>query len=155
VAGSIDPETLEKISARDAENMGKQLSGADPDAAARLTAPGALERELAELKPTLRADAPTFEPPRHSFRRVELPQGIRADLPPDQLADALKPYVRDDGSIKVDGVREDLFAAVIVPADVFQRVVRPNQFLATAERLGIQYLSTNLADEDLKDAIEN
>jgi ABC-2 type transport system permease protein len=48
-----------------------------------------------------------------------------------------------------------MFAAVIIPADIFERTVRPGEpGLPGKERLGIQYWSSNLADEDLKDEIE-
>ncbi|NOT32103.1 MAG: ABC transporter permease, partial [Planctomycetes bacterium] len=112
-----------------------------------------------------------FKEPRRGIRSVPLPPGIDANLPAAELAEALKPYLRGDervaleadavGSDAVEGDSADservkLFAAVIVPSDILARVVRPGAPPAApgAEKLGVQYWSSNLADEDLKDEIE-
>lgn len=130
---------------------------------------GGLEAVLAQMKPTLVEDAPEFERPRPRFRRVALPEGIDASLPLSELAEELRPYLRGDrqvdGGEDVDG-QVNLFAAVLIPADIEEELQSPGDAMAAmmaaggvtegddTERRGIQYWATNLADEDLKGRVE-
>lgn len=165
--GSID---FEKMPAIDPEQAMEKWGGDNPELLDAFLKDGGLEMALAQVKPLLRSDAPEFKEPRRGIRSVSLPSGIDASLPAAELAEALKPYLRGDERVVLeddpvegavegdsgDGERVKLFAAVIVPADILARVVRPGAPPAApgAEKLGIQYWSSNLADEDLKDEIE-
>ncbi len=146
---------LESLPA-DPEGLITKWSSDNPELVDAFLRDGGLAPALAEAKSVLRADAPSFQEPKRPFRRVDLPAGIEASLPPTELAEALKPYLRGDRAIEVDGEPAELFAAVLVPADIAERTVRPGSPPLTpeAEKLGIQYWSSNLADEELKDEIE-
>jgi ABC-2 type transport system permease protein len=109
----------------------------------------------------LRDDAGEFVEPRRSVRQVPLPEGIAETLPPAELAEKLKPYLRGDESLAFEGGSVDLFAAVIVPEDILERTLRPGEKRqaddggsARSGEKGVEYWSANLADEDLKDEIE-
>ena len=133
---------------------------------------GGLTFLMLVTKAFVRDDASEFKEPRRSIEQVELPPGIDESLPPAELAEKLKPYLRGDRSIESDGESVDLFAAVIVPENILERVERPGattrsegdagpadgkdekEAKADAEKKGVQYWSSNLADEDLKDEIE-
>ncbi len=155
-AGVGEEVDLEELPAVDPEEITERWTGDNPELVEEFLEQGGIEAALAQVEPHLREDAPPFEEPRRPFRRVELPEGARADMPPAGLAEALRPYVRGDESITVDGEPAKLFAAVIIPADIEGRAVRPGGLptLPGSEKLGIQYWSINLADEDLKNEIE-
>lgn len=159
-SGSITAADLEKMPA-DAQALASKWAGDNPEMLDEFLKSGGLEAALAQVRPLLKEDAGEFTPPRRDFQRVPLPEGIDSSLPPGELASALRPYLRHERSIRVpaeEGGEEsaDLFAAVIVPADIFEHTVRPGDLPAApgAERRGIQYWSSNLADEDLKDEVE-
>ena len=147
---------LEKMPA-DAEDLASKWSGDNPELVDEFISNGGIEMALEQWRPRLRPAAPAFEQPKRPFRRVDLPPGIRAELAPTELAEALKPYVRGDESIQVEGESAELFAAVLIPADIAEHAVRPGTMpeLPGTEKQGIQYWSVNLADEDLKDEIES
>ena len=145
---------LEKTSEDALEGLQDFASG-NPELVEQFMAAGGIEMALANERPKLRDDAPPFEEPRREFRRADLPEGLSADMPPAELAEALKPYLKGEKSVTVEGEPAELFAAVLVPADVLERVVRPGLAgLAGASRTGIQYWSANLADDELEDEIE-
>lgn len=146
---------LEKIPAVDPASAAAKWAGDNPELLDEFLGKGGLETVMKEVRPSLEEDAGEFVAPRYSFKEVELPAGIDRELAPDELAAALKPYLRGERSIVVDGEKVELFAAVLVPEDIFERAVRPPMVsLPGSERLGIQYWSANLADEDLKDEVE-
>jgi ABC-2 type transport system permease protein len=154
-ATKITAEDLERIPAG-AQDALSEWGKDNPEALDRFIASGGWEFAQAGVRPYLRPDAPDFVPPRSAFRRVPLPEDVDGSAAPAEVAAALKPYLRGDKQIELDGEPAELFAAVIVPADIFQHVVRPGAppALGEAERAGVQYWSVNLADEDLKDCIE-
>jgi ABC-2 type transport system permease protein len=147
---------LEKTPAVDVKGLAEKWASDNPETLEEFLKNGGLTFALAQIKGMLKDDAPAFEEPKRSFREVELPDGIRADLPPSELAEVLKPYLRGERSIEVEGQSAGLFAAVIVPSDILERTIRPGGLpaLPGTEKLGIQYWSSNLADDDLKDEIE-
>lgn len=147
---------LEKTPAVDAQALAEKWASDNPETVDEFLKNGGLKAALAQLGSLLKADAPEFVEPKRPFRRVELPAGLDATQAPNDLAEALKPYLRGERDITVDGEPAELFAAVIVPADIFERTLRPGAMpaLPGTEKLGIQYWSSNLADEDLKDEIE-
>jgi len=148
---------LEQVPAIDPEEALAKWGGDNPELLERFIEDGGLEAALAQVQPLLVEDAPEFQEPRRPFQRAPLPAGIRADAPPAELAEALRPYLRGEESIEVDGESAELFGAVLIPADIEERVVRPGGVppLPGSEKLGIQYWSSNLADEDLKDEIQD
>jgi ABC-2 type transport system permease protein len=155
--GGITAEVLESTPALDPEEAVAKWAGDNPELLDDFLKNGGLAAALAQVRPMLAEDAGEFTEPRRSFKRVPLPEGIAPELAPDELAEALKPYLRGDSKVMVDGERTELFAAVIIPEDVLERVVRPGVMpaLPGSERQGIQYWSANLADEDLKDEIQD
>jgi len=152
---SITAEQLEKMPAVDVEEQATKWAGDNPELLDEFLGKGGLDVVMKEVRPKLKDGAGEFTPPRQSFQEVPLPEGIDRELPPAELAEALKPYLRGERSIRVDGEEVELFAAVIVPEDIFARAVKPPMVtLPGSEKLGIQYWSVNLADEDLKDEVE-
>lgn len=154
----LSAEQLEKMPAGSSEALMARLGADDPEFLEEFLQEGGLEAALAKVRPKLKPDAGEFTLPRRSFKRVELPAGIEPELEPPELAEALKPYLRHEREIETGEGTARLFAAVIVPADILERIVRPGATLGIplpgAEKQGIQYWSSNLADEDLRDEIE-
>jgi ABC-2 type transport system permease protein len=147
---------LEKIPAIDPKAMAEKWASDNPDTLEEFLKNGGLAFALAQVKGMLKDDAPAFEEPKRPFREVDLPEGLERKLAPNELAEALKPYLRGERSVVVEGETADLFAAVIIPGDILERTIRPGGMpaLPGSEKLGIQYWSSNLADDDLKDEIE-
>jgi ABC-2 type transport system permease protein len=154
----ISAEQLEQMPADSVEAMLAKLDEDDPAALDEFLRNGGHEAELAKVRPKLRPEAGDFTPPRRSFKRVELPEGIDPEVDAPELAEALKPYLRHERSVPTGEGSADLFAAVIVPADILERIVRPGTGLGLAlpgaRKVGIEYWSSNLADDDLRDEIE-
>jgi ABC-2 type transport system permease protein len=76
------------------------------------------------------------------------------------LAQALKPYLRDEKKIGVDGHAAGIFAAILIPADVERQIVRPGLPGSSGSSTnsspgGIEYWSGNLADDNLRDEVQN
>lgn len=157
-AKKLSAEQLEKMPADSTEAMLARFTSDNPEFLDEFLNEGGLEAALAKIRPKLEPDAGDFTPPRRSFKRVALPAGVDADLEPAALAEALKPFLRHERSVETGEGTADLFAAVIVPADILERIVRPGASLGFAlpgaEKVGIQYWSSNLADEDLRDEVE-
>ena len=117
---------------------------------------GGKEFYLRELQPRLRPGAPSFREPRRSFERVPLPANIRTNTDLATIAQALRPYLRAEKKIFADGREIGLFAAVLIPADVEQRIVRPGARRAAPGQTGggIEFWSINLTDETLRGEIQ-
>ena len=137
-AAGLQPGFVERFRQGDEESLQAFLRG------------GGLEAVLASLAPALDPEAPPFQPPRPAFRRVELPADVPAEGDLAATAEALKPYLRGERPIVVDGAEAELFAAVLVPPDV--RATMP----AAGDEPGadVQYWSVNLADDQLAEEIE-
>jgi hypothetical protein len=114
--GGITAEVLESTPALDPEEAVAKWAGDNPELLDDFLKNGGLAAALAQVRPMLAEDAGEFTEPRRSFKRVPLPEGIAPELAPDELAEALKPYLRGDSKVMVDGERTELFAAVIIPA---------------------------------------
>lgn len=128
----------------------RRFRDASRETVERFAASGGLENYLRELQPRLKADAPEFEPPRREFTRVELPFPKPADA--EALADELRPWLRGEKQLKVNGEEVKLDAAIIIPAGIEEDVIRPGK-PADAEA-GVQYWSSNLADKSLQNLAE-
>jgi ABC-2 type transport system permease protein len=114
---------------------------------------------LAQLKPLLKPGAPPFVEPKRLSERVPLPAGLKPDADLATLGQELKPYLRGEKSIAVDGHPTELSAAILIPRDITRQVVRPGgAFLAALGGGGkaIEYWSANVTGGkfDLKDQIE-
>ena len=114
-------------------------------------------------------DRPEFEMPRPAFLEVPLPIELDADASIQQLSEDLRPYLRGEKTIRVDGKEVSLFACVLLPRDIQDSVQRPGLMadLQRAQdmqptdevegppvRKGGQYWGSNLADSDLKNRIQ-
>ncbi|MCC6406127.1 MAG: ABC transporter permease [Planctomycetes bacterium] len=103
----------------------------------------------------LKPNAPPFEAPRSPFRRVAAPEGVDTSAAPGAIADALRPFLRGERKITVDGAEAELFASLIIPKDVDELVERPGEKRKKrVDRDGAQFWSTNLADSDLREELE-
>ena len=91
---------------------------------------------------TLKAGAAPFKEPRRAFQRVPLP-GIDAGTNLAALALALKPYLRGDQTITVEGRSAPLYAAILIPRDIDRQIVRPHSQMPPTEHQ-IQCWSTDV-----------
>lgn len=112
---------------------------------------GGQSNYLAQLASHLKPDAPAFKPPRRAMQLTVLPPGVDRDTDLGALAQELKPYLRGEKSYEVDGRPVSLSAAILIPRDIEQRIVRPKGKPAGP---GIEYWSGNLADTRLRDEVE-
>ena len=88
-------------------------------------AAGGKDAFLAQLKPNLKPDAPAFKDPRRAFQSVKLPAEINPQAEISELADSLKPYLRGQKTLEADGQQISLSAAVLIPRDIEDYVMRP------------------------------
>ena len=98
-----------------------------------------------------------FVAPRPRFRQVPLPDGIAPNITPEVAAQQLRPWLRGDRQLSVEGQSVPLFAAVIIPADVATARL-PGASPPTVKDKdvsGIRYWSENLADNALAELVEN
>ena len=115
---------------------------------------------LAAMESELVADRPAFVPPRPDFREVELPAGLSGETELAALVEGLRPYLRGDQLVEVDGEPVELFAAVLIPDGVEESATGGGGLAGLMASAGgdetptIQYWGTNLADTDLKNRIE-
>jgi ABC-2 type transport system permease protein len=143
-----------------------------PGSADAFIAAGGKEAVLKKLQPSLKSDAPPFQEPRRAFRAVKLPAGVDPEGDLNALAESLKPWIRGEKQIEVDGQWVDLSAAVLIPKDVQDQVIRPgakptrpatNAEAANGEHAtrnasassGIQFWTINNSDPRLHDEIEH
>ncbi|TAH38174.1 MAG: hypothetical protein EYC70_06010 [Planctomycetota bacterium] len=153
--GGIDLEDAPPGSLNPAEVV-KRLAEDNPEMLDTLQQPDGLALVLAGIRPLLVADAPPFEEPRRRLRKVEIPAGVDPSAGPDQVGEALKPYLRGEERVEVGGESKDLFAAVVIPADVEEHIIRPGTLQSVGwDREGVRFWSANLADDDLRDVVKN
>jgi ABC-2 type transport system permease protein len=117
---------------------------------------GGQEFYLGQLKPRLKPEAPPFKSPRRDFQRAKLPASLAKDADLASLAQGLRPYLRGEQKIEVDGQWVPLSAAILIPRDIEKLVVRPQDKSPrpTSGATGIEYWSGNLADTKLRDVVE-
>ncbi|HTH48322.1 MAG TPA: ABC transporter permease, partial [Candidatus Limnocylindria bacterium] len=97
---------------------------------------------------------PGFTAPRPRFRQVPPPAGLASNSPPDLAVKQLRPWLRGERQLNVDGQEAPLFAAVIIAAEITGPATAGPAAAATAAK-GIQYWSENLADTALAELVEN
>lgn len=98
-----------------------------------------------------------FTPPRPRYREVAAPDGLDLTGPVAEVAERLRPWLRGERKVTVGGASENLFAAILIPADVLAHFRRPgDSALANGDAVeaGIQYWSANQADESLRSEVE-
>ena len=108
---------------------------------------------LEKIQPHLKTDAPPFKSPRREFHPVPLPGGVQENADITNLTGTLRPYLRGEKTIEVNGQWVSLSAAILIPAAIESQIVRPNQKPARTPT-GIEYWSGNLADTKLRDEVE-
>ena len=165
---------LEKMPAVDMAEMQQSIeSHMGPEMGAMLDETG-IESMLELMSAPydgLIAERPTFEMPRPAFLEVPLPIELDADASVEKLSEDLRPYLRGEKTVTVDGEEVSLFACVLLPRDIQDFVQRPGimEDLKRAKamqdkvdggpdaepvRRGGQYWGSNLADSDLKNRIQ-
>ncbi|MFC1706282.1 ABC transporter permease [Planctomycetota bacterium] len=153
VVSKID---LEQTPAASPEELLEQFAGGAEALDAFLDS-GGIDFALRQIRPFLREDAPEFEEPRHKFRRLPLPGDVPVEADLDTVAQELKPYLRGERKVAgTGGETAKLFAAILVPSGVEERVVRPGLLASITrnKRSGIQYWGINLADQELQNSIK-
>ena len=153
-AQPADPATV-RSNAREPDAL-KELASSGPDAVDRFIRRGGQEFYLREIESRLKAGAPEFVVPKQELQRVPLPADVRAGSDLSSLAQALKPYLRGERKIVVDGHAAGIFAAILIPEDVERQIVRPGVPSSSTNSSpgGIEYWSGNLADDDLRDEVQ-
>jgi ABC-2 type transport system permease protein len=150
---------LEKVPAPDTKALEEFLDGfadSNPQAIENFTSQGGKDTFLKQVEPFVKPDAVKFKEPRERFTRVALPGKLKADAPISNLVAELRPYLRGKQKLKADGHEVELYAAILIPADIEQKVIRPGDAAALmrGKRSGIEYWSSNLADQSLREDIE-
>lgn len=148
------------LSAAGQNNAADQLiDSADADEVAALEqwlANGGLDFALTMATPALREDREPFEQPPRQFIAAELPADIDESAAPEEIARALRPYLRGERQLLVDSEPIDLFALILIPANVNEDISRPGVMPQASDGpVGIQYWARNLTDSRLPDAISN
>lgn len=144
-------ERAAALEAASPTDLTRRLSSADEETLEWFLGEGGVEALLASLGDALDPEAPRFEAPKPSFRRVELPAEIAAEGDLASLVEALRPHLRGEARLMSDGEEVELFAALLIPADALAHTSRASG--AHGED-SIQYWSANLADDDLSNAVE-
>ena len=119
----------------------------NPQSVEAFMAAGGKKYFLDCLKPALKPDAPGFDEPRRAFQRVKLPAGSNPESDTASLIQGLRPYLRGEKRIEAGGRQVELYAAILIPRDIENLIVRPR---SGAKGLGnstnaIQYWSVNLS----------
>lgn len=173
---SIDFESMPAMSMSDfnADTFLDQLIEDSPEQFEALLEPDGFDVMVERARPQLAEDAGEFEVPRRFFRSVGVPEDLGVDpatASADEVAEALKPYLRGDKEILLDEKPVQIFAALIIPADVDERF-DPQEDEGSGGVIGaisegmsaltggnqpppVQYWSGNLADSDLYDRLSS
>jgi hypothetical protein len=117
---------------------------------------GGTEFYLGELSLRLNPGAPEFVQPRRQLQRIPLPPGLRPNADLAALVQDLKPYLRGEKRVSVEGREIGLFAAILIPADIEKHIIRPGVAPSSSDQAqtGIEYWSVNLADESLREEVQ-
>ncbi len=141
---------------------------ANPRSVESFISKGGKDAALERLKPHLKPGAPEFQPPRRPYQVVNLPSGISSDSDLATLADSLKPYLLGQNQLEFNGQPAPLSAAILIPAEIEAKIIRPEASHATRNTSqpeglksgqhvspAIQYWSINASDTRLHDDIEH
>jgi ABC-2 type transport system permease protein len=132
-----------------------QFISADAQAVDKLNALGGRDYYLKQLQPRLKDKAPPFKEPARLYQPVPLPEDLQPDADVPSLARDLRPYLRGEKTLNFDGHAVSLTAAILIPSNIEQTIVRPNAKPAawSAETNGIEYWAANLTESDLRDQV--
>lgn len=154
---------LEALNQYARDNIASPASGTNPLAQFNLSDPQSLDKFsalggrdycLAQLQPLLKTNAPPFKEPTRMYREAPLPDGINSNTDISGMAQELRPYLRGDQKMEVDGRSQSLTAAILIPSNIEQRIVRPHATKAGgSETNGIEYWSANVTDSDFHDQV--
>ena len=130
--------------------------GAKPPSFDEFVSRGGQEAYLEQLKSHLKPGAPAFKPPRKAFEFSPLPAALNTNSDLPTLAQELKPYLRGEKQVQVNGQSVSLSAAILIPRDLEKQIVRPQKkpTPATGGSAGIEYWAGNLADTKLREEVE-
>lgn len=140
-------EALKDYARKNSEStVSGELDDADnPESVKVFLKNGGQEAFLKSLRPRLKPNAPPFKTPRRNLRRVALPPGLEPTADLASLARELKPYLRGEKRLEIEGQASGLYAAILLPRDIESQIVRPNSAPAPAAGAsGIQYWSTDV-----------
>jgi ABC-2 type transport system permease protein len=148
-AAKYSEPARDQVAAQRAGALLAQADGENPQSLETFKSRGGKDAFLKELRPSLKPDAPPFKEPRRRYQAVPLPEGIKADQDLAGLANELKPYLRGDKKIQINGQESDLYIAILIPKDIEKQIVRPQGRKAKPESSGadhqIQYWSTDVS----------
>jgi ABC-2 type transport system permease protein len=130
----------------------EQFGDENAETVAAFLRAGGKESYLRELGRVIRAGAPQFAEPRRLFQRVTVPMGKPDSL--SSVAEELRPYLRGDKQVDAAGIQVRLDAAILIPRQIEEQIVRPGARPGNAGPIGIQYWSGNLAEKNLRSQIE-
>jgi ABC-2 type transport system permease protein len=132
-----------------------QFSAGNPQSLDKFTELGGQDYFLKELQPRLKSNAPPFQAPTRMYQPVPLPAELKTDADLPALARDLRPYLRGEKMLDFEGRAQSLTAAILIPSNIEQRIVRPNakSTAVGAETNGIEYWSANVTDSDLRDQV--
>ena len=90
------------------------------------------------------------------YQPATLPATIDSNADLTSISSGLKPYLRRNKKVEANGGEVELYAAILIPRDIEQQVVRPGAKAGgtNAARSGIEYWAANLADTSLRDEVE-
>lgn len=115
---------------------------------------GGLNFALTLLTPSLKEDAPAFEPPREQFLQASVPSVVDVTASTEEIIEQMRPWLTGERQLDVEGGRASLFAFILIPENINDSIVRPNSPMTPASGGGIQYWASNLTDVRLSNAIE-
>jgi len=92
------------------------------------------------------SSVPPFKLPRRIYERVDLPPGLKTNAPLAELVNDLKPYLRGEKKIFINGQPAPLYAAILIPPGLDQLIVRPASTPARPAANGIEYWSIDVTD---------
>lgn len=128
----------------------------NPPSFEQFTAEGGEAVYLEKLQSYLRPGTVSFKSPRPDFQRAPLPADLRNDSGLETMVERLRPYLRGEQRIEVDGQSVSLSAAILIPGDIERQIVRPQDTAVRGGKnsKGIEYWSGNLADTQLREEVE-
>ena len=147
-----------ELTAANANNAASQLiDDVDADEVAALDEwldSGGLDFALTMASPYLEEERPDFEPPGQQFVAADLPDGVDANATPEEIVEALRPYLGGERTVTAGEDSGSLFALILIPEDIDNDISRPGAMPQAPDATrGIQYWARNLTDSRLPDAI--
>ncbi len=151
-------ETDLEMTTANASNAANQLiDDVDADEVAALDEwldSGGLNFALTMASPYLEQDRPEFEPPEPQFIAADLPAEVNPSGTPEDIVNALRPYLSGERSVSSGNESGSLFALILIPENVDNDINRPGAMpQAPDTNRGVQYWARNLTDSRLPDAI--